>query len=192
MTYKSQDKSLLLGFKEYLKQNVDPEKANATWSFYNKHLYLNDLYNYLRARLGGKVIETGYGNYNSEIAIVLDRIEDKKYLDFFKTLFPKIKVDFHQLFYTAFWKSPVDHSDIYREILSLEMKTVKPKLIFTFGDYGIDVPDCEICQLDKSNFDRMLSLMDQKERTPEEEAEMVESKQILWNNLRRIINYYVV
>jgi hypothetical protein len=191
MNYKSQDKELLTEFKGYLKAEVDQKEAEETWRFYNKHLYVNDLYKYLRTRIG-QVIETGYGNYNASIVFVLRSLEDKKYIDFFKTLFGNIKVDFNEFFFTSFQKHTINYDQVYKEVIGLELKALAPQLVYTVGDFGVQADGFELQVLDKENFDRMLELMDKEARTDEENTELNTRKSTLWNQLKYIIKYYSV
>lgn len=188
--YKSQEKEALAEFKQYLKEATDMDEAMYAWTFYNKHLYIDDLNTYLRLKIN-KVIETGYGNYNSNIVIVLKSLEDKRYINFFKSLFANLHMDYNNFYFTSYNKHVVNYTQVYDEVINLELKAIAPEVVFTVGEYNIQENGFKVISLDKENFDKMLELSSKENLSEEETQELSDRKKAVWSQLKYIVKYYI-
>lgn len=189
MIYKSQQKESLEEFKDYLKDGVDVEEARYAWNYFNKHLYIDDLNTYLRLKLN-KAVEVSYGDYNADIAFVLKSMGDSRHVEFFKTMFSKLNMDFNDIYFTSYSKHTVLYKEAYDEVIALELKAIKPKIVYSIGDYNIQANDFELVVIDRNNFDRMLDLSERTDLTEPETTELSELKKTLWSQIKSIIKYY--
>lgn len=173
-------------FKTYIKTNCeDTEEVKNVWLFYNKHVYLSNLYKYVRAKINNTIV-TGYGNYNANIVIVLNS-PNKRIINFFKSLFQNLHLDFNNVFVTYYQKSRLQCKNIYDKVLNMEISTIKPKIIYTIGKFDVRGNRC-LFDIDK--FNRMLELIDKENKSDEEIAELNLNKAEAWNKLKYIMNYY--
>lgn len=187
--YKTDDPNFLGDFKTYLKENVDGEEVSYDWKFFTKNQYMDDLNTYTRTKLKNTPVVVGFGDYNSPIVFVLDSLNDKKYLDYFREIFPKIGVDFNNIYFTSYHKSDVIYDTLYDEVLKLELKTLAPKLVFFIGDFLVTAEGFECVQINKDNFDRLMVLNNKKDISETDKSELNDRKRTIWNEIKRLLKY---
>ena len=188
--YKSQNKEALNNFKEFLKDNVEDDQAQYGWSFFYKHLFVDDLNKYVRLKSNNAVIEVGYGDFNSSVAFVLNSMTDSKYIGFLRPLLDKLNMDFNNIYFTSYTKTNVFNKELFDEAIGLELKCIAPQIVFTIGDYGIQENGFEVVIVDKENMDKMLELSAKEGINEAETQELIERKKVLWQQIKLIIKYY--
>lgn len=191
VNYKSEDTTMLNEFKQTLKENVDNNQVEYGYNFFLKHFFIEDLNKYVRLKTN-EVVEVSFGNYNSSIIFVLNSMTQYNYVVFLRNFMKneKINIDFNEVYFTSYKKTKTDNIALYDEVINLEISCIKPKVIYTIGEYKIKEGNYKVVILDKENMDKMFLLMDKKSLDEIETKELKTRKVNLWTKIMSINNYY--
>ena len=186
MKYKSQDASYMKPKKEYIyKNDINPDYS---WSIIRKHIYLNDLYDYIILAYKGQTIERGYGNLNSPIVIVVENLNENT-VKLLRLVFKKI-IDINSIYITSYNKVVADKS-VLDDLLDKELSAINPQVVLTLGQFNItnqnvlDIPSDVINNI----LEYDIRLNPKAILTDELKNTLIESQRALLKKCKMLIRY---
>ena len=170
--------------KQYLKDNCENPKF--AYDFIQKQAFLDKLYDFaIQHKHREGPTPRGFGNVNAAVVLVLPDLHEKTMVAYFRKILDILHIDFLKVYVTSWDKATKDKDD---EILLQEIKAIQPSYAICIGGPSgvVPVPRAEFPYGEMQDIVR-LDLV--KERTPEQEALLVEKKTALWASIKDVLKY---
>lgn len=198
MAYRFNDAGFMKPKKEYLYEN--DEDPDYSWGFFRKNVYLDDLFEYTRSLYPNNEIEKGSGNLNTNIVFVVDSMKSKGTLDLLRLVLSKVNIKFTDIYVTSYFKVPTNtgRTATIDDLLSREIKAIKPKAVFSIGDYGIKADGFDLSMIDIDTVDKITSMDKQfnkslvKDLSEDEQDELKKYKSAFFKCIKYLIRFMLI
>lgn len=171
----------------YLSKEVAPfsrDEANFCWDYYHKQNMILDMNDQL-IQMTGENTQYGTGNLSSPCMIIIDSMNNDKFINFFSKMCDNLNYHIFDFYITPFYKS--SRENLNARLLNKEIQILQPKFIITFSQLVQFVRHDKIFYIDLKMFNEMIGLLDKEnELNNYEKQHLYDLKTEVWNVLKNI------